>query len=63
MWPASRLATGEPVPATLTEGIVLDQVGFTYPGQGTPALSDISLTLRAGTPSPWSARTAPARPP
>ena len=44
-----RLATGEPVPATLTEGIVLDQVGFTYPGQETPALSDISLTLRAGT--------------
>ncbi|MFY9928036.1 MAG: ABC transporter ATP-binding protein [Streptosporangiaceae bacterium] len=44
-----RPATGEPVPATLTEGIVLDQVGFTYPGQETPALSDISLTLRAGT--------------
>jgi ATP-binding cassette, subfamily B, bacterial len=42
-------ATDEPVPAQLTEGIALDQVSFTYPGQDTPALSDISLTLRAGT--------------
>jgi ATP-binding cassette subfamily B protein len=40
---------GEPAPAELTEGISLDHVGFTYPGQETPVLSDICLTLRAGT--------------
>jgi ATP-binding cassette subfamily B protein len=40
---------GEPAPAGLTEGISLDHVGFTYPGQQTPALSDICLTLHAGT--------------
>jgi ATP-binding cassette subfamily B protein len=56
-------AADEPGPAQLTEGIAFDQVSFTYPGQDTPALSDISLTLRAGPPSPWSARTARARPP
>jgi ATP-binding cassette subfamily B protein len=40
---------GEPAPAGLTEGISLDHVGFTYPGQETPVLSDICLTLKAGT--------------
>ncbi len=44
-----RPAADEPVPAALAEGIALDQVSFTYPGQDTAALSDISLTLRAGT--------------
>jgi ATP-binding cassette, subfamily B, bacterial len=44
-----RPAADEPVPAALTEGIALDQVSFTYPGQDTAALSGISLTLRAGT--------------
>src|ERR1700761_3616057 len=36
------------VPGRLTEGITLARVSFTYPGQDTPALSDISLNLRAG---------------
>ena len=37
-----------PVPAALADGIGLDHVGFTYPGQDTPALTDICLTLKAG---------------
>jgi ATP-binding cassette, subfamily B, bacterial len=41
--------TGGPAPAGLTEGIRFHHVGFTYPGQDTPVLHDISLTLRAGT--------------
>jgi ATP-binding cassette subfamily B protein len=43
-----RPAAGEPVPAILADGIRLDHVGFTYPGQDTPALTDICLTLKAG---------------
>jgi ATP-binding cassette, subfamily B, bacterial len=43
-----RLGVGQPAPAGLTEGIRLEHVSFTYPGQETPALHDICLTLRAG---------------
>ena len=43
-----RLDAGEAMPAALTDGIGLDHVGFTYPGQDTPALTDICLTLKAG---------------
>jgi ATP-binding cassette subfamily B protein len=32
----------------LAQGIELEGVGFTYPGTGTPVLSDVSLTLPAG---------------
>jgi ATP-binding cassette, subfamily B, bacterial len=35
-------------PAELTDGIRLEHVGFTYPGQDTPVLTDICLTLEAG---------------
>jgi ATP-binding cassette subfamily B protein len=43
-----RLDGGEARPAALTGGIGLDHVSFTYPGQDTPALTDICLTLKAG---------------
>jgi ATP-binding cassette subfamily B protein len=43
-----RRAASEDAPAELTDGIGLDHVGFTYPGQDTPVLTDICLTLRAG---------------
>jgi ATP-binding cassette, subfamily B, bacterial len=36
------------LPGHLAEGIVLDRVGFTYPGTGQAVLRDISLTLPAG---------------
>lgn len=32
----------------LTEAITLEHVGFSYPGQDTPVLHDVSLTLKAG---------------
>jgi ATP-binding cassette subfamily B protein len=44
-----RPGTGGPAPAELTEGIRFEHVSFTYPGQETPALHDVCLTLRAGT--------------
>src|SRR5579863_10373162 len=44
-----RPGTGGPAPAGLTEGIRFEHVSFTYPGQETPALHDVCLTLRAGT--------------
>jgi ATP-binding cassette subfamily B protein len=44
-----RPGTGGPAPAGLTEGIRFEHVSFTYPGQETPALLDVCLTLRAGT--------------
>jgi len=44
-----RPGTGGSAPTELTDAIHLDHVGFTYPGQDTPALSDIRLTLKAGT--------------
>ena len=44
-----RPGTGGAAPAGLTEGIRFEHVSFTYPGQETPALHDVCLTLRAGT--------------
>jgi ATP-binding cassette subfamily B protein len=41
-------AAGEPAPRSLAEGIRFEHVSFTYPGQETPVLSDICLTLAAG---------------
>jgi ATP-binding cassette, subfamily B, bacterial len=38
----------QPAPAKLSQGISLDHVGFTYPGQQTPVLRDVCLTLQAG---------------
>lgn len=46
--PEEEPASGKPVPATLTEGIVVDQVSFTYPGAGRPALQDVSCKIRPG---------------
>jgi ATP-binding cassette, subfamily B, bacterial len=43
-----REEANEAAPAELTDGIRLEHVGFTYPGQETPVLTDISLTLKAG---------------
>ncbi|CAM5502439.1 ABC transporter permease [Streptomyces xanthochromogenes] len=40
---------GAPAPDTLTGGIRLEKVSFTYPGAAGPALRDIDLTLRPGT--------------
>ena len=37
-----------PAPAQLSEGIRFDHVSFTYPGASSPALSDVDLTLPAG---------------
>jgi ATP-binding cassette, subfamily B, bacterial len=44
-----RPGAGGPAPAGLTEGVRFEHVSFTYPGQETPALTDVCLTLRAGT--------------
>ena len=35
-------------PGELTEGVRVEHVGFTYPGQDTPVLTDVCLTLKAG---------------
>lgn len=35
-------------PDRLRDGITLEHVSFTYPGQDTPVLHDVSLTLQAG---------------
>jgi ATP-binding cassette, subfamily B, bacterial len=40
--------TGGPAPEELKDGIRFEHVGFTYPGQETPVLSDVCLTLKAG---------------
>ncbi|MEV7197562.1 ABC transporter ATP-binding protein [Streptomyces sp. NPDC093510] len=40
--------TGRPAPPTVKE-ITLSNVTYTYPGKETPALDDVSMTLRAGT--------------
>lgn len=45
----ARRPSGADAPTTLSEGIRLDGVSFTYPGATRPALRDISLTLRPGT--------------
>ncbi|MFN2503685.1 MAG: ABC transporter ATP-binding protein [Acidimicrobiales bacterium] len=36
------------IPASLGEGVVVDDVTFTYPGAAAPALAGVSLTLRPG---------------
>ena len=36
------------IPARLGDGVVLDDVTFTYPGAASPALEGLSLTLRPG---------------
>lgn len=41
-------AMPEPVPEPIRQGIVLEQVDFTYPGSDQPVLSDISLRLPPG---------------
>jgi ATP-binding cassette subfamily B protein len=41
-------SAGAAPPARMTEGIRLERVGFTYPGQDTPVLRDVNLTLPAG---------------
>jgi ATP-binding cassette subfamily B protein len=43
-----RPGTSQSVPDELADGIEFDHVGFTYPGQETPVLTDICLKLRAG---------------
>ncbi len=43
-----RPAGTEPVPATLRAGIRLDGTGFAYPGSDKQVLSDVTLTLPAG---------------
>ena len=43
-----RREAGRAAPAELTDGIRLEHVGFTYPGQDTAVLTDICLTLKAG---------------
>lgn len=39
---------GATPPARMTEGIRLEGVSFSYPGQDTPVLHDVNLTLPAG---------------
>jgi len=43
-----RREAGEAAPVELTDGIRLEHVGFTYPGQDNPALTDVCLDLKAG---------------
>jgi ATP-binding cassette, subfamily B, bacterial len=45
---STTLGVSATAPTTLQHGIVFDQVGFSYPGSDRPVLSDVSLTLRAG---------------
>ncbi|BAK34576.1 putative ABC transporter permease/ATP-binding protein [Microlunatus phosphovorus NM-1] len=35
--------------ARIDEALVLDGIGYTYPGRDTPTLSDVSITIPAGT--------------
>jgi ATP-binding cassette, subfamily B, bacterial len=42
-----RPGTGQTVPDELADGIEFDHVGFTYPGQETPVLTDVCLKLQA----------------
>jgi ATP-binding cassette subfamily B protein len=42
-------AVGAPPPARLERGIEFRDVTFAYPGAATPALTNVSVTLRAGT--------------
>ncbi len=43
-----KLASGGAAPEELKDGIRFEHAGFTYPGQETPVLSDVCLTLDAG---------------
>ena len=43
-----KQGSGGPAPEELKDGIRFEHVGFTYPGQETPVLSDVCLTLDAG---------------
>ena len=43
-----RPEEGRPFPAPLREAIAFEGVSFTYPGQDRPALSGVTLRLRAG---------------
>jgi ATP-binding cassette subfamily B protein len=46
---SSAAAAGSgPVPERITDGIRLEDVGFSYPGHETPVLRDVNLTLPAG---------------
>ncbi len=44
----AQLSGGAPAPDRLEDGIVLEQVSFTYPGTTDPVLSEVSLRLPAG---------------
>ena len=46
-WPGCG-GSGGAAPEELKDGIRFEHVGFTYPGQETPVLSDVCLTLDAG---------------
>jgi ATP-binding cassette subfamily B protein len=43
-----RQGAGQAPPAELTDGVRLEHVGFTYPGQDSAVLTDVCLTLEAG---------------
>jgi ATP-binding cassette subfamily B protein len=43
-----RRGAGQAPPAELTDGVRLEHVGFTYPGQDSAVLTDVCLTLEAG---------------
>jgi len=45
---ADRPAPGLPVPATITDGIRLEGVSFSYPGRAEQVLDDVTLHLPAG---------------
>lgn len=45
---ADAAGEGRPVPTSLTDGITLDGVGFTYPGTQRPALHDVTCRIPAG---------------
>jgi ATP-binding cassette subfamily B protein len=44
----SAARPGAPAPQTLTDGIILDRVGFRYPGAEQDVLHEVSLRLPAG---------------
>ncbi len=46
--PRLDLAAGRRLEGPVKEGIVFDDVSFTYPGSAQPALSRLRLTIRAG---------------
>jgi ATP-binding cassette subfamily B protein len=48
MGPPAARGGGRPVPAGFRHGIVLEHLGFCYPGRAEPALHDICLEIGAG---------------